>query len=1081
MLRHDRWLSGAIAYAFAGALIVMIVAHGASAPFTGVAETLAHYGAHIVLLILAVAFAARAAQAGTRAADDRRHRRMIERSREVIFETDVKGRWTYLNPAWTLVTGTDAAGEIGQSFLRIIAAEDRGLALARIAPLYAREIDQCHQELRYRHGDGTQRWASVRSHLLTDVRGRVVGTYGTLHDITTRKQAQAARADSEHLYQLLAENCSDMIVRLGLDGVRSYVSPASRSLLGYEPEEMIGHTPAGEIHPDDRNVTIAACYSLLHGGPEATATYRQRHKQGHYVPLEATYRLIRDPDTGDAAGVVCSVRDGSRRADAEKNASRIAAGLRESHRLLLMAETVGGIGHWRLDVASEAVVWSDAVCAMHGRPAGFSPALATAIHSYHPDDRERVGGLVGGALATGGDFDFGARIVRTDGGLRHVVSRGRAEIAPDGSVIGLFGVIQDTTDQVEAQAQLRESEARFRLITDQASDMISLQDADDRFVFMSPSARTILGYDAADMIGRQPRDFAPGEEHAQIEAHRERLAELPDGEVVSMRFPLRRADGSIGWMEIASRLAPYRGETCTVSVWRDVTAQIAAEAELREARKAAEAAAAAQATFLATMSHEVRTPMTGVLGMLDLLRADPRPEQRDLFFDTLEQSTKSLMTVLDDVLDYSKIDAGTLTLESVEFDLGTTARGVVDLFSGAASAKGVLLAADVPAGGAAVRGDPTRIRQVLSNLIGNAVKFTGEGRIDVTLSGAPVGDGHTRWRLCVADTGIGIGIGIDQADAEHLFAPFVQADESTTRRFGGTGLGLTISKRLVSAMGGEIGAEPRPEGGAMFWCELILPDGVAAAAAAPAADAGPVQPAASGKRLRVLVVEDNRVNQLLLHALLERLGHGITCVGDGRSAVVEVGGGDYDLVLMDMQMPVMDGVAATRAIRALEGPVAAIPIVALTADALPERRRFYDAIGLTDFLTKPIDVPRLEAMLAGIEPFRSDAAQTDLAQTDPAQADAFQAGAFQAGGTPTDALQTEDARAPIDPVRLDELRGQLGEAMLQSLIAMIGREAASEPIAIREALRRGEVQEAHQVAHALRGAAANMGATDLAD
>ncbi|HEX8383240.1 MAG TPA: PAS domain S-box protein [Sphingomonas sp.] len=1093
----------------------------------------------------------------------RRHRRLVERSREVIFETDKAGRWTYLNPAWGAITGLDVAATIGRSFLSTIAPDDRERALACLASLYDRRVDECHQELRYIHADGSVRWASVRSHRLTDADDAIVGTYGTLHDITNRRATEAAREESERLYRLLADNSNDMIVRIGLDGVRRYVSPACRHILGYEPEELIGGSPAGAIHPDDRAKTIAVCATLLKGADGPICVYRQRHRDGPYVWLEATYRLIRD-DAGTPVEFIASVRDVARREAAELEAARVAARLQESHRLLMMAEAVGEIGHWRLDIASQTVSWSDAICAIHGVPPGHVPRLDSAIDVYHPDDRAQVERFVGRALATGEGFEHRARIIRPDGTLRHVASRGRAETAPDGSIVGLFGVFQDVTDsvaadralaethrmltmaeavahmghwrverlggehfwsdevyriygfdrdipptfermllachpddrasveriiaeavargegyslrarifradgtlvhilvrgeidrdpqgrviglfgivqdiseQAEVEALLTEREERFRLITDQASDMISLHGVDGRYLFMSPSSQRVLGYDPAVLLGRTATDLAPPEDHALLRTHHDSLLSGDPDAVSSARFRLRRSDGTLVWIEAAARVARYRGQTCTISVSRDVTEQVETERALQAARVEAEAAATAKSSFLATMSHEIRTPMTGVLGMIELLRGDLEPAERERFFGRLEQSAKTLMTVLDDVLDYSKIESGSLALEQASFHLEAAVRGVVDLFAGAASQKGLSLELAGPATESFVLGDAARIQQVLSNLVGNAIKFTDTGGITVRLSAVPDDGGCVRWRIAVADT----GIGVDAGAKDQLFAPFVQADLSTTRRFGGTGLGLAICKRLVTAMDGTIGVEPAPWG-SVFWFELPLATGEGRAETP--APSLPVAGNFARQPLRVLVAEDNEINQLLVTSLLRRLGHAVVCVANGALAVEQAAGGLFDVVLMDMQMPVMDGVAATHGIRRLGGHAGDVPIIALTADALPERRRFYDNIGLSGFLAKPIDVALLKNLLDAIVPAE------------------IVVPAF------------------LDPTRLAELRDEMGEELLDMLVAMLTQEAATRPDLIRALVAAGDLDGARREAHALRGAAANVGATRLA-
>lgn len=297
-----------------------------------------------------------------------------------------------------------------------------------------------------------------------------------LLDMRARLTAQLA--DRERSYRLLADNSRDMIVRLGLDGVRRYVSPACRDILGYEPSDMVGVTPAGAIHPDDRVRAMAACRDALAGARETMCTYRQTHADGRYVWLEAVYTVMRDEQTGDPIELIASVRDVSRRQAAELAAAQTTARLMEGHRLLSMAEQVAHVGHWRLDAVGGAIVWSDEVFRIHGLEGPIAPPLDDAITAYHPDDRTRVTNAVQAAIDNAAPFEFEARIVRPDGAVRHIISHGQIEQAPDGTVLAVIGVIQDITLHREVEAQLEAArvsavEATTRALTIAATDELT--------------------------------------------------------------------------------------------------------------------------------------------------------------------------------------------------------------------------------------------------------------------------------------------------------------------------------------------------------------------------------------------------------------------------------------------------------------------------------------------------------------------------------------------------------------------------------------------------------------------------------
>jgi len=381
---------------------------------------------------------------------------------------------------------------------------------------------------------------------------------------------------------------------------------------------------------------------------------------------------------------------------------------------------------------------------------------------------------------------------------------------------------------------------------------------------------------------------------------------------------------------------------------------LTAQAELEERRRSAERASQAKTQFLATMSHEIRTPMNGVLGMADVLGATAMtPEQREML-DVIIGSGAALVQLIDAVLDLSKIEAGRFEITAQPFDLRRVCEDVAMLFSGAAAAKGVTMTCDVEAAVAAsYGGDEGAIRQALSNLIGNAVKFTERGEVRLSVRVAP--DGVA---LIVADT----GVGVPQDAQARIFDSFEQADPTTTRRFGGTGLGLAIVKRLAEAMGGAVSLESAPGMGSTFTLRLPLRPTGPESQPRPAVAA----PAPTEMPRRVLLAEDNEVNQFIFCAMMRRFGCEVSVAANGRDAVEAFDAARFDIVLMDVSMPVMDGYQATRAIRAIERRkgLAPTPILGLSAHAMSEHRNRATAADMTDFLTKPISTEALHGALA---------------------------------------------------------------------------------------------------------------------
>jgi signal transduction histidine kinase len=426
----------------------------------------------------------------------------------------------------------------------------------------------------------------------------------------------------------------------------------------------------------------------------------------------------------------------------------------------------------------------------------------------------------------------------------------------------------------------------------------------------------------------------------------------PVHEASSRPIVLRKRDG--GWLQLEERVML---DGSLSLVWIDITKLLALEAtnaeldslvgRLRAAQSDAEAASRAKSQFLAVMSHELRTPLTGVTGMIELLgKTALDPLQRD-YVGVLRESAQALLAVVNDILDFSKIEAGHLVIDAVAFDLPKLIGSAVRLLEARAVEKGLALRFvwpdDAPRH---IEGDPTRLRQVLLNLIGNAVKFTERGHVEIRLATWRIDGDRLRLRLTVADTGPGIADTV----RGRLFEMFSQGDTSINRRFGGTGLGLAICRRLIEAMAGEIGVDSVPGQGSTFWFEIAPKLGPIELAMRPSEPEAPVTTRAA----RVLVADDVPTNRRLIEAILNHLGHESMFVENGLQAVDAASREPFDVILMDMQMPEMDGIQATRAIRGLPGPAATTPIIALTADVVLVQRDEFEAAGVDGILVKPI-------------------------------------------------------------------------------------------------------------------------------
>jgi PAS domain S-box-containing protein len=767
----------------------------------------------------------------------------------------------------------------------------------------------------------------------------------------------------------------------------------------------------------------------------------------------------------------------------------------EQLEMLRLAEQMARVGHWRVDLETRAMEWSDEVYRIHGvEPSAFVPTPANILKFYDEADQPNLAGLVDRALSTGEGYEYRVPLTQPDGKRRYVASKAVTHRDEDGRLTGLFGLLQDVTDEQVALNQVRRNEERYRLLADHTGDVIARVRADGVSKYISPAIEALLGWRYLEMSGQamdyvHPEDrsrvlraiastirtgkarklqhralhrdgrtlwvechfqnvpghrYAGGEvvvvirdiserkaleleltrqkELAEASAEAARASEaryrliadrsndvivtydyngiitymspsviavagLMPGEVVgrpiieliypddqprvlaefqafvegrwdgSSRYRIIDTQGTIKWME--ARRTIVRNADGRITEFQDVVRDITATKELEDQlileKDRAEGAARAKSAFLANMSHELRTPLTSVIGFSGLLKQSGAlaPEQRR-HVDRIAAGSEALLSVINDILDYSKLEAGAVQVDPRPFNPRTLVEGVTAMIEGHADARGLRLDSEVtPSVPVALMGDEGRLRQVLLNFLSNAVKFTAEGGVKLVMDATPGDDGRTWIAATVTDTGIGISA--DQAT--QLFERFVQADASTTRTYGGTGLGLAISRQLIEIMGGEIGAHGAPGVGSSFWFRVPLDAVERIAVDATSQVASPMTSA------RILVADDAPANRELVGAILGGLGLTVILVENGAEAVKVADDGGIDLILMDVHMPVMDGLDAARTIRQGHGPSAMAPILALTANVGREQVQQCLEAGMNGHLAKPIEIDKLVAAL----------------------------------------------------------------------------------------------------------------------
>ena len=734
-----------------------------------------------------------------------------------------------------------------------------------------------------------------------------------------RSEALSLVAPRDVTWDVMSAHIKDVVILADLSGTVFYASPSCRTL-GYEQADLIGRSAVDFFHPDDlehANANLAALLAGADQGQSGDREHRIRRKDGTWVWMEGNPSLLPGGD-GGVAGIVNIFRDVTeRRADREA--------IDEQARRGAMAEAVAGVGYWRLDAATLQATWSPQMFRIYGLEVGDTIALGQAMAMVHPDEKAESEERIARSLRTGeGWTDALTRIIQRGGAIRYLNGRCVCEIDANSKVIAVFGTVLDVTAQVLATRTLEESERRYRLITDNATDMISITSCQTgRLSYLSPSVRRVTGFDADELIGARMQKLVHPDD---LDAFMTAFGGLVVGGRESgeaIRFRARHKDGAWLWLESNPRLVRADDGTPIeiIDVTRDVSQQEQMKAQLQEALVAAEQAATVKSEFLANMSHEIRTPLTAVLGFAGLLA-----DRRDLdgtaqhHIERIAGASRALLAVVNDVLDFSKLEAGEVTIRRRPASAERAGREVLEMFALAAQSKGVTLAFEAAAGlPQSLILDDDRLRQILINLVGNAVKFTEAGHVSLTLAytaaGALVAE--------VTDTGPGIS-----AEARaRLFQRFSQVDGSSTRAKGGTGLGLAICLGLAEAMGGAVSVESRVGQGSTF--RLVLP-AASATFGLPGASLAPDATGLCG--LRILVADDNAANRELTRAILEPAGVEVSEACNGEEAVAIARDLPFDVILMDLRMPRLDGRGALAAIRLDAGPNQHMPVVAFSAE-----------------------------------------------------------------------------------------------------------------------------------------------------
>jgi|GEM_PF-1952909 len=946
-----------------------------------------------------------------RVISDRERERFFSIGIDMAFVGGLDGYLKRCGPKWTEVLGWSVEELTSRPWIEFVHPEDVERTIAEGERLMRGE-ESIGFENRYRTKDGEYRWIAWRTRAFLD-EGLL---YGAASDVTARRLAEEERdamvADLERIVaertaelerqlattRAIAENAESALLLLDAQGRISEANSALNRIAGFSLADAVGATSHELLHsrrPDGSPFPAEECEvhrAIVQGTPLGRHSDTYLRADGTPFPVVLSFAPVRD-EQGELAGGVLEFRDVAAEVEAERELRR------REERYRFLTEAIP-MPLWTCDPRARLTY-------VNGRwREWFGQGLDAQDHPnwkvrVHPEDIAEVRECWKVCLASGTPYSVRCRLHVPGSGYRWHMCVATAEVV-DGEIKQWVGVDVDVHDQVERERALELTNevgrvlaadldvARItRALTDASVEATgasmgglfelpkdgsptlvvrALSGVDERTFDSvgSPSALRLLSLSSREGVAIRyddaPRDlgaaFSLPEAHPPVRSYLavpilSRSGETIGGLLLGHPEPGRFTEEHARVVQILAAQASVAIDNASM-----YEQQARLNDELASARDAALAAARAKGEFLANMSHEIRTPLNGVIGMTSLLKEEGLAPRAAEMVRTIASSGATLLRVIDDVLDLSKIEAGRMEIEPTGVSLEEIVRDVVALYEGHARARGIRLAARPPTQPAPpVVADPVRLRQVLSNLVSNAVKFTETGGVEVAWSWLPEGE-KIRAEILVCDTGIGIA----QDALAAVFESFTQADGSVQRRYGGTGLGLAICRSIVGLMGGVISVESELGVGSAFRVELPL-----CVAEAPEREtSGDTQRAGLRRGTRVLLAEDNEVNVLVAEGMLEVLGCVVDVAEDGLEALAKVAAGEYDVVLMDVQMPRCDGLEATLAIRASEQArgTPRLPVIALTANAMEDDRRRCLEAGMDGLIPKPLTLEALQTALS---------------------------------------------------------------------------------------------------------------------
>lgn len=873
-----------------------------------------------------------------------------------------KQRYFFYNDAYSTILGDKHPAALGQSFEKVWSE-----IWADLLPLVT-QIERGESVfledfklLMNRKGFTEKTFFTFSYSPLKDAKGAVCGLFCVVVETTKRKQFEAALNKSQERLSLALEAAKLGVFERDLNKNTVHWSPRAKEILGFKPGILDENFESflERVEPADRDKLKAEIALAVKDGRSLDMDYRFHRPDGMEVWLHSYAKLSLNSD-GTPARSIGVLQDVTQQRLYEER-------IKDSEDQLKLALSSASMGAWTIDLVSGRTTLSEEARQVFGFESEYKSSGEAIDTFLHPDDRERGKANLAHAVSNHLPYRDQVRIVKPGGEIRWIDTRARAHYNPKGEPILLTGIVTDITEQVlssekvdEARRAVETAEQRFKTATLATGIGVWELDLLTNTSWRSESHDRAFGYD------KPIKDWGFDTFLSHVHPEDRALAEGTMLKAVESRTPWELEcrviwrDQSLHWMQIRGRVVTDLDDKPIkiIGTNYDISDRKAIEEKLAQAVQLAEGANMTKSAFLANMSHEIRTPLAAILGFSGLLK-DQKLDQKDReqYVDTIVRNGQSLTRIIDDILDLAKVEAGKLEFENVPISIAEIVNDAVDLFRDKAKEKGISLSVKVddlvPA---EICSDPTRLRQILVNLIGNAVKFTNEGSVEVFVTADARQKRKAQVTIDVKDT----GIGLSAEQQEKLFSPFTQADNSMTRKFGGTGLGLALSQRLAQALSGNISIkESYPGKGCTFSLSFTaeLPQ---KGSSNPDSKTNQESETVMLEGVSVLVIDDSPDNQFLVDRMLSKRGAKVDTASDGDEGYKKAIAGNYDVVLMDLQMPKMDGYQAKEM---LDRNGYKKPVIALTAHAMSDERNNTKAAGFSDHLTKPIVTADLIAAL----------------------------------------------------------------------------------------------------------------------